>query len=193
MNTPIRKITTLTTALAICCSSAAFVFGQQERPAEEVAGASLENALRERSNIALSITEDSRSEAAKAIAALRQLDNPSGIPLEKQADFAMAAQDIAHRLLSHGKPAAAEEFFKAAENSLNASLQGDSAFTDDEKARMWANLADLRGTYLKMPEQAQEALLQAKELKPDDPKLKRLEQQLERRKGDKPQRGTPRG
>jgi tetratricopeptide (TPR) repeat protein len=189
MKNILRKFKGLAGGILIGVLSSTLLSGQET----EVTGSSFENAVRERTNIAQSIVEDSRSEAQRALADLRKLENPSGLPVEREVDQAFAAQDIAHRLLASGKTAAAEEFFKAAESALSAALEGQADFSTDEKVGLWTALAEIRGKYLKQPDQAQEALEQAMSLKPDDPRLKRMQTALDQRRGDRPQRGTPRG
>ncbi len=111
---------------------------------------------------------------------VRAAHAPSGLKLEAKADFALAALDIGQRLIVVGKPAEAEEFFRAAEQTLNQILEQTPDTRAREKAMYLQHRALLRGNYLNKVEEARSDLKQAIYLVPEDKHLKIAAAALER-------------
>jgi hypothetical protein len=115
-----------------------------------------------------------------AIARLRALDSPSGLPIDHDTDFAFAAIDIGLRLLPPGKAAEAEQFFHEAEKSLVLVLNKTPDTQAHDKAELLKHLAFIRGRFLGNPAQARLDIEQAITLQPDDKNLQDVRQNLAR-------------
>lgn len=143
--------------------------------------AQIENTLHEaiqvRAELARGINDDLAS-ANSALARLRAAPNPSGLPVETDADLGLAATDVAHRLLAAGRPTAAEVFFKAAESHLQQAVDHTTRDRPGEKAQYLEVLARIQGNYLAKPDQAKANIEAAIKLRPDDSRLKYLQQSL---------------
>src|SRR5690348_13269015 len=81
------------------------------------ASQAINDAIRIRADLVTSIAEG-KSSASTAVDQLKSVASPSGVSLDPDADFALAAIDIGQRLLVVQKPVEAEVFFRAADKSL---------------------------------------------------------------------------
>ena len=81
--------------------------------------ATMTAALSLREDVAKAVREK-RDPVAGALARLKAAASPSGLKLDRDTDFALAAVDVGQRLLAAGDPESAEPFFREAEKSLDA-------------------------------------------------------------------------
>lgn len=108
-----------------------------------------------------------REKPAAAIARLGVAATSSGLELPADANLAVAATDVGHRLIALRRPAEAELFFKAAETALTAAVKLPKA-SAAEKARYLGQRASLRANFLNAPTQAKADIEAAIALQPDD-------------------------
>ena len=113
-----------------------------------------------------------------AISRLRMQPAASGLPIDADADFGYAAIDVGQRLITLRKPAAAESFFKAAEQSLDVLIRRTADNQPRDKAQYLRKIALIRGEYLNKAGQAKLDIEQALVLQPDDKDLARAKQIL---------------
>ena len=137
-----------------------------------------------RTDAAAAILKGSEKSAA-AITRLKAHSSPSGLKIDKEADFAFAAIDVGQRLIAAGKPAEAEEFFLEAEKSLDKAVKKTADTEAHDKAMFLAKLAMIRRTYLNKPDQAKTDIEQAIALQPDDGELKKSRERLDQNRGDR--------
>ena len=137
-----------------------------------------------RSDAAAAITAGSEK-SAPAIARLKAHNSPSGLKIDKEADFAFAAIDVGQRLIAAGKPTEAEEFFLEAEKSLDKAVKKTADTQSHDKAMFLEKLSLIRGLYLNKADQAKADIEQAITLQPDDGNLKKTKDRLERDRGDR--------
>lgn len=116
--------------------------------------------------------------ADKTITKLKAHASPSGLKIDKDADFAFAAIDIGQRLLSEGEEKEAEKLFKEAEKSLDAVVKRLPDTAPREKAMYLAKLALIRGKFLNKAREAKADIEAAITLQPDDEYLKQSRDQL---------------
>lgn len=121
---------------------------------------------------------DERPAALKGIAQLRSTKNPSGLPVDIDADFAFAAIDIAHRLLAAGKSTAAEEFFIVAEAALAKAVKRTANEKAQEKSQYLQTLSLVRENYLGKPQEAKLDLEAALALQPENKQLQQRNRAL---------------
>jgi len=112
-----------------------------------------------------------RETPVAAIARLKASATSSGLNLPGEANLALAAIDVGHRLIALHQPAEAEEFFKAAEGALVAAAKLADA-SNLEKVRYLQQLASIRAEYLGAPAQAKADIEAAIALRPDDEGLR---------------------
>jgi hypothetical protein len=112
---------------------------------------------------------------------LKSRRNSFGLKLADEADQALAAMDIGHRLLAD-QPAAAGQFFRAAEISLDAAILGTKDNEPVLKGMLLQKRALLREHFLNKAEEAEADLTQAIALLPEDKTLQRKRDQLRQRK-----------
>jgi tetratricopeptide (TPR) repeat protein len=121
-----------------------------------------------------------------ALARLRQAEEIKGLTPEPDTDFAVAAIDIGHRLISLGNPAAAETFFRQADRTLTTVLARETApLGNKEKVQYLKYRAHLRGNFLGRPELARADIDAAIALQPDDRSLQEARARLARGHGEK--------
>jgi hypothetical protein len=137
----------------------------------------LTDALKLRVDMAGAVTNGSEKPDA-AIARLQASASPTGLKLEHDADFAMAAIDVGHRLVAMGKPTEAGQFFQKAESSLTAVLSRTLDTDVAGKVQYLANRAFIRAKFLNEPILAKKDLDAALLLKPDDCYLQSLRNEL---------------
>lgn len=130
-----------------------------------------------RSDMAVKISSGAEASDA-AVIRLKAQTGPSGLQIDPDAEFAFAAIDIGQRLISLGKPAAAESFFKAAEQSLDALVKRTADAQVHDKAQYLRKLSLIRGNYLNEAAQAKLDIEQALALQPGDKGLLRAQQNL---------------
>jgi hypothetical protein len=122
-----------------------------------------------------------------AVERLRSKRGASGLPIPADdADFAVAAIDIGHRLLLR-HPAEAEVFFRAAEAALDQEVKRTDDAQAKEKALYLQKLALIRSNYLNKSEQAQADMAAAVQLQPEDKYLGQFQKYLATRTS-KPER-----
>jgi hypothetical protein len=135
---------------------------------------SLDDARRLRSDVAAAVTGGEVTPAI-AINQLRAGNSRTGLKIDMEADFAVAALDVGRRLLGTRKPAEAEAFFRAAEETLGLLI----ARTPDKAARDKAQYLEIRSvirtSYLNKLTEGKADLQDALKLAPDD---KRRQQML---------------
>ncbi|MBI3884657.1 MAG: hypothetical protein HY302_02850 [Opitutae bacterium] len=122
--------------------------------------------------------------SADAITRLKAHASPSGLKIDRDADFAFAALDVGQRLLAAGKAADAEEFFRAAEKSLDKVLKKTPDSAANDKVQFLSALAMIRARYLNNAPQAKADLDAAIKLKPEDKQLESLRGTLGKEHGD---------
>lgn len=137
----------------------------------------MQDGLTLRSDAVAAVVKGSEQSAA-AITRLKAHGSPSGLKIDKDADFAFAAIDVGQRLLVTGKSAEAEEFFREAEKSLEQAVKKTPDSSAREKAQYLNKLSFVRAYYLNKVSQARLDLDQAIALQPDDQKLRRTKVQL---------------
>ncbi len=109
---------------------------------------------------------------AQAMARLRAHDSPSGLKVDHEADFALAAIDVGQRLLSVGKATEAEVFFLAAEKSLVLAINKTKDSEAQGKALYLQQLSFIRANFLNEAAAAMDDIDAAIKLQPDDQQLK---------------------
>lgn len=114
-----------------------------------------------------------RAKPQAALGKLRGRSNAMGLQFESQADFALAAMDIGHRLIAAGKPEEAELFFIEAEKSLGQAI--DKLSNDDAKtkAMLLEQRAFIRTEFLNKSPEADVDLEKAATLQPEEKRLQR--------------------
>lgn len=118
-----------------------------------------------------------------ALAKLRAHPSPSGLKIDRDADFALAAIDVGQRLISDGDPQAAEKFFQAAEKALDAAIKKTSDAEADAKALFLRKRAWVRSNFLGKPRDALRDLESALALRPDDLQARRARERLAKEHG----------
>ena len=121
---------------------------------------------------------------ATAMARLRGHASPSGLKVDREADFALAAIDVGQRLLCVGKGTEAEQFFLAAEKSLILAIGNTKDKEAQEKALYLQQLAFIRANFLNETEAAFDDLESAIQLQPDDKQLRDMKQNFARDKAE---------
>ena len=109
---------------------------------------------------------------AKALARLQAHPSPSGLKVDRDADFALAAIDVGLRLLGADKAADAEQFFQAAEKALLVAIKKTKDESAQEKALYLQQLSFIRANFLNEFEAAGADLDAAIKLQPGDDYLK---------------------
>jgi hypothetical protein len=141
------------------------------------AGVVMQAAVQLRSTLAKSVGSGEKS-PKEAIAQLHTNVASSGVPVEADADFALAAIDIGQRLIAANKAAAAEPFFQAAEAAL-APLAARTANSDAKtRAMLLRKLSLIRGRYLNKVTEAKADIEQAIALQPEDKRLQQARDEL---------------
>jgi hypothetical protein len=138
---------------------------------------SVTDALKLRGDMADSVGSGTETSAA-AVTRLKAQAAASGLQIDSAADFAYAAIDVGQRLLAAGKPAAAEGFFQAAEQSLDGLVKRTADTQAKDKAQYLRKLSFIRGNYLNNAAQAKLDIEQALALQPNDKGLQRARQAL---------------
>lgn len=105
--------------------------------------------------------------AEDAISRLKSQSAITGLPVDRDTDFALGASDVGRRLVAR-KPELAVKFFAAAEQSLDAIVQRTSDASAKTKAQLLCQLALLRCNYLGNATQARKDIDQAIALQPED-------------------------
>jgi len=137
----------------------------------------MESALRWRAALAEAVVIGEEKPEA-TIQSIRLRPGASGLNLESDADFAIAAIDIGHRLLSQRRPAEAEIFFQAAEKALIQVVARTPDSAAKEKSRFLRKLALIRANYLNQAELARRDIEVALALQPEDMHLARFHRGL---------------
>ncbi|HVU17410.1 MAG TPA: hypothetical protein VHD32_10815 [Candidatus Didemnitutus sp.] len=114
------------------------------------------------------------TKAADAITSLHAMPNPSGLPVDGDSDFGLAASDIGCRILGAHKPDDAMVFFLAAEDSLAQALKGAAGQNAGQKVQLLRQLAFLRSQFLGEFDQAKADIAAALVLQPNDADLIRF-------------------
>lgn len=149
------------------------LFGQKvDNPAN-----ALSAALNIRADIANN-TSDNNTEATRAIAALHATNNPSGLGIPADGNFAFAAIDVGRRLMVMHRRIAAEAFFHAAEASLNAVINRTPDSSPQDKAQYLEARALIRIEFLNQLADGRSDLDAALRLTPDNQRLRQLSRQI---------------
>lgn len=143
----------------------------------------MQDGLTLRNDAAAAIIKGSEKSAA-AVARLKAHGSPSGLKLDRDADFAFAAIDVGQRLLAAGKAAEAEDFFREAEKSLDKVLKKTPDSAANDKVQFLSALAMIRSCYLNNAPQAKADIDAARKLKPGDKHLESLRGTLGKEHGD---------
>ena len=120
----------------------------------------------------------------KALARLQAHPSPSGLQVDRDADFALAAIDVGLRLLGADRAANAEQFFQAAEKALVKAIQKTKDEAAQEKALYLQQLSFIRANFLNEVEAASDDLDAALKLQPDDRHLQDRKKNLTRDKAE---------
>ncbi len=149
---------------------------------------------------ALALREDTvkavrekRDTVGGALARLKVQASPSGLRLDRDADFAFAAIDVGQRLVASGDPESAEPFFREAENALAAALNRTPDSAARDKAAFLQKRAWVRSRFLGMPKEARADLEAAIVLRPDDKHLHYQREQVVTEHGPEMMGPPPRG
>lgn len=114
-----------------------------------------------------------------ALARLQKAEEIKGLSAEPDADLAVSALDVGHRLISLGHPSAAEAFFRLADEALTKVLsQQKAAFGDKERVQYLKYRAHLRGDFLNRQALARADIDAAVSLQPDDKSLEETRARL---------------
>lgn len=134
---------------------------------------------------ALALREDTvkavrekRDTVGGALARLKVQASPSGLRLDRDADFAFAAIDVGQRLVADGDPESAEKFFREAEKSLVAVIRKTPDSAARDKAAFLHKRALVRSQFLGKAKEAKADLDAALALRPDDKHLRRQKERL---------------
>lgn len=143
----------------------------------------VQDGLKLRSEVAEAIANGSEK-GDTALGRLRAHPSPSGLKADRDADFALAAMDLGHRLLVKGQGREAVRFFRAAEESLSALAEKTPDAKPAQKAFYLKQLALLRGNYLNGANQAKQDIDKAAALQPDDQQITQVKQLIGKEHGD---------
>lgn len=141
----------------------------------------------ENSDFALAIKtrEESASEVREkkttpeaSMAKLKAHKSASGMKVDRDTDFALAAIDVGLRLVSTDEAEAAEKFFREAEKSLSKAIKSTPDSLAAEKSQLLQHRAMLRSNFLNDRTGAKEDLDAAVVLRPEDKSLLRRRDQL---------------
>lgn len=157
--------------LSLCCCPLP-IFAQ---PAPDATA--MEAALRLRGDAAKAV-KDKTDTADGALARLRAHASPSGLKLDRDADFAFAAIDVGQRLIADGDPESAEKFFREAEKSLDAVIKKTPDSAARDKAAFLQKRAWVRSLFLGKPKEAKADLDAAIALQPEDKHLRQRKDRL---------------
>lgn len=114
-----------------------------------------------------------------ALGRLRDHESPTGLGLDRETEFALAAVDVGQRLLAAGHAEEAEQVFAEAENSLGTALeQRAKDASPAERANLLRKRAFIRTQFLGKGELASADFDEAIRLVPDDPSIVRQRNQL---------------
>ena len=145
--------------------------------AQTVVTVDAEKALNARKAIAESVLNGTSAESA--LAQLRGTKSISGLPVPSvDADIGFAANDIGLRLLSAGKPEAAEKFFREAEQALAKAVKETPDEDAASKAEYLSALSFVRAQFLNKKAEAKADLDEVLRLKPDHPTAKQARERL---------------
>ena len=173
MNTLARFLSALGTLLLVVSLSA--------QPAPDAKF--LTDALELRADMAEAVKQKAETPEA-ALARLKAHASPSGLKLDRDADFAFAAIDVGQRLIAASKPDEAESFFLEAEKSLEAVIKMTPDTAARDKAMLLQNLAFIHGHYLDKASQAKTDIDQAIALQPGDTYLQKMRDSLAKGKAE---------
>ncbi|MDI1336600.1 MAG: hypothetical protein PSU94_10525 [Lacunisphaera sp.] len=140
-------------------------------------GKSLEEARKLRTDAAAAVAG---GEIAPEIALnqLRAGNSLTGLKLDTEADFAVAALDVGRRLLVARKPVEAEAFFHAAEASLGLVIARTPDSAARDKAQYLEIRALIRTSYLNKLAEGKADLQDALKLAPGDKRLQQMRRLL---------------
>lgn len=110
----------------------------------------------------------------EAITALKAHDSPSGLKIDSDGDFAIAAIDVGRRLIALHKPVEAEVFFHAAEDSLGLVIGRTADSAAKDKVQYLSIRASIRAGYLNKLIEARADLDTAQKLAPENRQLKQM-------------------
>jgi hypothetical protein len=134
-----------------------------------------------RQELALSVSQNLQT-SGQALAMLRSNKGASGRAAAADDDFAYAALDVGYRLLALERPAAAEEFFLAAEQGLTVVANRSTQLR--ERAEHLRQLALIRGRFLSRVAQAKADIEEAIRLQPDDSSFRESRALIARGRGE---------
>lgn len=118
-----------------------------------------------------------------ALAKLRAHPSPSGLKIDRDADFALAAIDVGQRLISEGDPKAAEAFFREAVKALDSAIKKTSDTETATKAMFLRKRAWVNSNFLGRAKDALRDLESAMVLQPDDPQVQKARERLAKEHG----------
>lgn len=184
-----KKVVTISTGLLLVVT-AGFAVGTDADKAQ--IDPKLHAAISFRAAMAESVAAAKEYPTA-ALVRLAKAEELKGLSVEPDADLATAAMDVGHRLVSLGNPAAAEAFFRFADEKLSGLLDKDKAFFGNkERAQYLRFRAHLRGNFLNRPSHARADIDAAIVLQPDDQSLQEARTLLARGHGEDFKVATPR-
>lgn len=137
----------------------------------------LSAAMKLREELVRDVTEKKETPEA-SLAKLKTQRLFSGLKVDQDADFALAAIDVGQRLLATGRPEAAEKFFLEAEKSLTVVIRITPDRSAAEKSLLLQQRAMIRSNFLNQKAKAKEDLDAAVALQPEDKLLGRRRDQL---------------
>ena len=171
------KISPSAIAWLICSSLGCFSAYAQATPAAAPPAAGpaqtapdlkpVTDALKFRTDMAASVGSGAEASDA-AVIRLKAQTAPSGLQIDPDADFAIAAVDIGQRLIAAGKPAGAAAFFQEAEKSLTLMIQKTPDKSALEKAQYFSMRANIRAQFLNEPAAAKTDIDAAISLQPNN-------------------------
>jgi len=170
MPAKIARLSVCAVLLALGCS---VPLSAQSVPDARLTADSMAAALKLRSSIAQAVAADT-TRPEDALGQLREESSPTGLKVDPDADFAVAALDVGRRLLVARKPVEAESFFRAADASLGLVIlrTPDSAARD--KAQYLEIRAIIRTSYLNKLAEGKADLQEALKLAPGDKRLQQM-------------------
>lgn len=111
---------------------------------------------------------DGEKDADASLERLRQHPKILGVKTDAEADFAVAAVEIGHRLIGSRKDKEAERFFRAADDSLSALIARSGQRKLHDLVQYLQIRASIRANFLNMPNEARADLDEAIKLSPED-------------------------
>jgi hypothetical protein len=169
--------------------STAFLGGQVlaqpvEKPVEMAAA--MEAAFKLRTELAQSVATGAQS-PKEIIHKLSTRKNLMGLQFPSDTDQALAAMDLGQRLLSLKRPAEAEIFFAEAERLFGVSISKTEDSAVSEKTQLFEQRAYVRANFLNKTPEADNDLVEAIKLSPNELRLQRKREDIPAQKAQRKQ------